>query len=192
MLQKDNTYLAGKLLLAMPHMNDPRFSRAVIFMCAHDAKGAMGMAINKPVPGMTFGSLLGQFNISIGDKARADIINQPVLSGGPVETVRGFMIHGKDFVTNDTVHAGSFSISGTLAALKATAQGLGPAKIRFTLGYAGWSAGQLEQEIQENVWMTVPATHELVFNTSPELMWDKAFGTLGVNPALLSQASGRA
>jgi putative transcriptional regulator len=189
---KNNSYLAGRLLLAMPQINDPRFAKAVIFIGAHDDKGAMGIVMNNPLPVMTFKSLLDQLNIKAVELMDPAIAGQSVLAGGPVETSRGFMIHGKDFVTNDTVQAGAFAISGTLAALKAAAQGQGPKDLRFALGYAGWSAGQLEQEIQENAWMVAPATHEIVFRTAPELMWGAAFAALGVNPNLISNTVGRA
>lgn len=192
MLKKDNSYLAGRLLLAMPHMSDARFHRAVIFMSAHDTNGAIGIVVNHPIPVMTFKSLLDQFDITISGQARLGLADYPVLAGGPMEPTRGFMIHSKDFVTNDTVQAGNMAISGTLAALKSVAQGIGPKEMRFALGFAGWSAGQLEQEIQDNAWMVVPATHELIFRTAPELMWQSAFATLGVNPSLLSSHAGRA
>lgn len=189
---KNNSYLAGKLLLAMPQINDPRFARAVILIGAHDDKGAMGIVLNNPLPLMTFKGLLDQLNIKAGESIDADLATQSVLAGGPVETSRGFMVHSKDFVTNDTVQTGAFAISGTLAALKAAAQGQGPKQLRFALGYAGWSAGQLEQEIQENAWMVAPGTHEIVFRTAPELMWNAAFAALGINPVLISNTVGRA
>lgn len=189
---KNNSYLAGKLLLAMPQVNDPRFAKAVILIGAHDDKGAMGIVLNNPLPLMTFKGLLDQLNIKAGESIDTDLATQSVLAGGPVETSRGFMVHSKDFVTNDTVQTGAFAISGTLAALKAAAQGQGPKQLRFALGYAGWSAGQLEQEIQENAWMVAPGTHEIVFRTTPELMWDAAFAALGINPVLISNTVGRA
>lgn len=189
---KDNSYLAGRFLLAMPQIGDPRFSRAVILMCAHDDKGATGIVLNHPMPVMTFKILLDQLGIAPAETADPTILAQPILAGGPMENSRGFMIHSKDFVTNDTVQTGAFSVSGTLAALKAAAQGQGPKQLRFALGYAGWSAGQLEQEIQENAWMVAPGRPDILFKTPAESMWDAAFATLGVNPALISHISGRA
>lgn len=193
MTDKDKSYLKGQLLLAMPTVGDPRFHRAVIFMAAHDAKGAMGLMISSPIPGLTFRKLLEQFDIIPTDAARPAKMNMSVLAGGPVETVRGFLLHSREFVTNDTVSAGrNFSVSGTIAALKSCAQGQGPQDYRFALGYAGWDPGQLEQEIQDNAWLTVPATAEIVFHTEPDMMWERAMAQIGIDPAMLSTTAGRA
>lgn len=193
MTDKDKSYLAGQLLVAMPSVGDPRFHKAVIFMCAHDAKGGMGIVINSPVPGMSFRKLLEHFEIVPGENADKMAMNTPVMAGGPVETTRGFLLHSREFITNDTIRVNrEFSVSGTLASLKACAAGQGPKKIRFALGYAGWEARQLEQEIQDNAWLIVPATEEIVFNTEPEMMWDRAMAQIGIDPAMLSTVSGHA
>jgi putative transcriptional regulator len=193
MTDKDKSYLVGQLLLAMPSVGDPRFHKAVIFMCAHDSKGGMGIVINCPVPGMTFSKLLEHFDIIPGEGADKMAMNTPVMAGGPVETTRGFLLHSREFVTNDTINVNrDFSVSGTVASLKACATGQGPRKIRFALGYAGWESTQLEQEIQENAWLTVPATEEIVFNTEPELMWERAMAQIGIDPAMLSSVGGHA
>lgn len=193
MTANENLYLKGQLLLAMPSMADPRFHKAVILMVHHDEKGATGITINNILPSLKFGGLLAQFDVDIVPEVKDELFAMPVFSGGPVETERGFLIHSREFITNDTTSlARDLSISTTLAALKALARGGGPKKRKFCLGYAGWGAGQLESEIQDNAWLTAPATNELVFETAPELIWDKAMGTLGVSPAMLSHISGRA
>ena len=185
--------LKGQLLLAMPQMNDPRFHRAVIFMCVHDEKGGMGMVINNPLPSPDFGGVLSQVGVSSDKPIDRKIMNMPVLAGGPVQGVHGFLLHSSDFSQKDTMHIDDmFSISGTVDSLRAIVNGYRPEKMLFTLGYAGWSAGQLEKELQDNVWMTAPAGYEIVFDTKPEDMWDKAFSSLGVNPGMLSGISGRA
>jgi putative transcriptional regulator len=182
--------LKGKLLLAMPGMGDPRFYKTVIFICDHDAKGSMGLIINQSILNITLGKLLAELQIE-GDITLAKDI--PVLTGGPVETARGFMLHTSDFNHKDTMLVTpQFSFSGTLEALKAVAHGQGPKELIFMLGYAGWGAGQLDQEIQENSWMVCNADHELLFNTPAEDKWDRAMGRIGVNPVMLSSASGHA
>lgn len=185
--------LKGHLLIAMPQMNDPRFHRAVIFMVAHDEKGSMGIIINNPLPSPNFTEVLQQVGIS--DKAPIDssLSSVPVMSGGPVETVHGFLLHSADFSQKDTIRIDDFfSLSGTIDSLRIMISGYKPMKMIFTLGYAGWGKGQLEKEIQDNVWMTVPASLDLVFDTKPEDKWEKAFYVIGANPAMLSPLSGRA
>ncbi len=190
--QKD-LYLKGQLLLAMPAMADPRFHKSVILMIHHDEKGATGLVLNNVLPSLKFGGLLAQFDVEIMPEAKDDLFAMPVFSGGPLETERGFLVHSREFITNDTVSlARDISVSTTLAALKALARGSGPKKRKFVLGYAGWSADQLEKEIQDNAWLTAPATDEIIFETQPELMWEKSMGALGVSPSMLSHVAGRA
>ena len=176
----------------MPRMGDPRFHHAVIFMCVHDEKGAMGVCINQPIASINFLTLLDQLGIKADEPLPDRIKSLPVLAGGPVEDVRGFLLHSSDFNQKDTIIVDDhFSISGTVDSLRAMITAI-PENMLFALGYAGWGAGQLEHELQDNAWMTVPATAELVFNTAPEDMWEKSFATLGVNPAMLSGVSGTA
>ena len=186
-------WLTGQLLLSMPQMGDPRFHKAVIYICTHDEKGAMGLVVNHVLPGLEFNTLLEQFSVESNITVSAEIQNRPVLCGGPVETARGFILHSKDFITNDTIHVDrTFSVSGTLAALKAVAEGHGPKNMIFTLGYAGWGAGQLEQEMRDNAWLTAQASDALIFDTPAVDMWDKAIGSIGIDPAMLSGDAGRA
>ncbi len=184
--------LKGHLLIAMPQMNDPRFHRSVIFMCVHDRKGAMGMAINSPLPSPDFKEVLHQVGLA-GKPIDPRILLTPVLSGGPVQGVNGFLIHSSDFSQKDTIVVDdNFSISGTIDTLRTVISGHRPEKMIFTLGYAGWSAGQLEKELQDNVWLTAPASHEIVFDTPAYDMWEKAFAIIGVTPGTISGISGRA
>ena len=194
---KDNSpdfhSLKGHLLLAMPQMNDPRFHRAVIFVAVHDEKGAMGMVINNPLPSPDFAEVLKQVGVSSEKPLDQKILNMPVLAGGPVQGVHGFLLHSSDFGHKNTIHVDDlFSISGTVDSLRAIVNGYRPEMMLFTLGYAGWGAGQLEKELQDNVWLTAPASHEIVFSTRPDEMWENAFALIGVNPVMLSGVSGRA
>ncbi len=184
-------WLAGRVLVAMPGMEDPRFHRAVIFVCAHDANGAMGLVLNRVLPGLDLGSLLNQLHI--GDAAAPPPSVQTVLGGGPVEEARGFILHSQDYSQKDTVRVGrDFGVTGTVDALRAIAEGRGPKDMLFILGYAGWTAGQLEQELQENAWLVADADPGLIFYTDPDHKWEAAIRRLGVDPAMLSGAAGRA
>lgn len=191
--QQDFSGLAGQLLLAMPGMGDPRFHRAVIFICAHDANGAMGLMLNQPSSGLTFPQLLKQLDIKPERTIPDQLTSLPVMSGGPVETARGFVLHGPDFEDPGTVPVDDeFYVTGTVDGLKAIAAGEGPDHMLFMLGYAGWTAGQLEDELRQNAWLTLPATPDLIFHTQAGHMWDRAIGTLGIDPAMLSAEAGRA
>jgi putative transcriptional regulator len=182
--------LAGQLLLAMPTIGDPRFSHAVIFVCAHDANGAMGLMLTQPVPGLTLGALMLQLDIK---NIHADIILRAVMNGGPVESGRGFVLHGPGFYHKETVIVNDqFSVTATIDALQEIAKGSGPEQMLFALGYAGWQAGQLEQELADNAWLTLPADAGLIFNTPPADKWEAAMQKLGVNPTQLTGISGHA
>ena len=182
--------LAGQLLVAMPSIQDPRFHRAVIFICAHDRNGAMGLMLNQPVPGMMLDNLLEQLEIPHDD---SDADKTTVMNGGPVETGRGFVLHGPDFYQKETVVVNDqFSVTATVDALQAIAQNQGPHEIAFMLGYAGWQAGQLEQEIANNAWLTVEATPDLVFDTHVSDKWDMSMSTIGIKPEHLTNLLGHA
>lgn len=184
-----STFLDGKLLLAMPSMTDPRFERSVIYMCSHDASGAMGLVINQAFSGLSFESLLEQLDI----EAPGDVPDVPVHSGGPVEPGRGFVLHSADFVQETTlVVSETLALSATVDILQALAAGKGPRYHLLALGYAGWGAGQLEQEIQANAWLTSEADDEIIFNTELEQKWPRAMAMLGVNISMLSSDAGHA
>ena len=180
--------LTGHLLVAMPAMGDPRFTRSVIFVCAHSADGAMGLVINRPSEDMRLIHLAEHLEVEMGD-AR----DLPVHMGGPVEPGRGFVLHSTDWAGEiSTVPAGEgFSLTATRDAIEALAVGGGPRRAIAALGYAGWGEGQIEGELAQNAWLTVPADPDLVFGPDAR-KWDAALGALGVDPRLLSAASGTA
>lgn len=192
MSQEDS--LVGKLLIATPGMSDPRFDKAVILICAHDDQGCMGLVINQEMPEVEFEFLLDQLGIESDIMIGFDPANDVrVMSGGPVETARGFLLHGNDFSRQETVSVdGNFSITGTVDALQDVAKGEGPEDLLFVLGYAGWSSGQLEQELAQNAWLVTDAMPELVFAQDHGSKWTQAVRTLGVDPSFLTAQAGRA
>ncbi len=191
--QKNDHYLVGKLLLAMPQMGDPRFHKSVIFMCAHDENGAMGLVINRAQPALEFDHLLGQLDITSDIEVKIETPDIAVMCGGPVETARGFLLHSNDFEQEDTISIDdAYRVTGTVEALKQVASGKGPEHMLFILGYAGWGAQQLEQEIQQNAWLVVEPDHEIIFGDDPDVKWVKGVQKLGVDPAMLSGEAGRA
>jgi len=190
-------YLDGQLLIAMPTISDPRFERSVIYVCAHSADGAMGIVVNKPADDITFPELLAQLNVIGGGRSirlPRPIQRKQVYVGGPVETGRGFVLHTSDyFIEHSTLPIDeSICLTATLEILKAIAAGSGPHGSLLALGYAGWAAGQLETEIQENGWLTCPSDPELVFNTAQEQKYERALAKIGVDPAKLVGIAGHA
>lgn len=186
-------YLQGQILMAMPGMSDPRFKKAVIYLCCHDEYGAMGLVLNHVLPGLQFGSLLKQMDIASDITLPSTVDALPVINGGPVETSRGFLLHSKDFMHDDTVRIHQdICLTGTVDALKEIASGTKPENMIFTLGYAGWSPGQLDQEMQNNAWLSCPAKPEIIFESTPDAMWQKAIDALRFDPSLLSSQAGRA
>jgi putative transcriptional regulator len=159
-------------------------------MCAHSEKGAMGIVINKRMPTLTFAELLEQLGIETSEKTRS----LPIHFGGPVDSGRGFVLHSLDYgVPEATMEvAGTIGLTATVDILKSIARGQGPDQALLALGYAGWDAGQLEDEIRANGWLTCEASLPLLFNTDIELTWQRAIGTLGIDPAQLSNISGNA
>ncbi len=193
----DRSYLDGQCLIAMPGMRDERFERTVIYLCAHSDEGAMGLILNREAPDMQLGELLVQLDIvedlrSIRVREPAETIQ--ILRGGPVETGRGFVLHSADwYVESGTMLIdGSVCLTHTVDILRAIASGEGPARALLALGYAGWGPGQLEDEIQRNAWLNVPADEALVFRDDLTRSWDAALAKLRVDPALLSGIAGRA
>jgi len=182
--------LGGKLLVAMPGLQDPRFDHSVILICAHSGDGAMGIIINKPAADLTFPSLLDHLNIPRAPVGR-DI---SVHVGGPVERGRGFVLHSPDYPDGPATMRvpGGFRMTATLDILEALARGEGPASALLALGYSGWGPGQLEDEILRNDWLTCDAAPELIFAADPRRKWAGALATLGINPLTLSPTSGRA
>ena len=182
--------LAGKLLIAMPDMADPRFTRSVIYMCAHSAEGGMGLIINRPKPEIAFADLLDQLDITAAPHAPAPHVHY----GGPVEQQRGFVLHSSDYACDvGTLKVSAqFRMTATLQVVEDIAQGQGPSSAIFALGYAGWGPGQLEYEIGQNGWLSCPPTEKLVFGTPAASKWTDALRLMGIDPLLLSATAGHA
>lgn len=169
-------------------MGDPRFERAVIAMCAHDAKGAIGIGLGAVIGGLGFHTLLEQFEIDPGAAPDA-----PVHFGGPVEMRRGFLVHSRDWSGQDTVDvAGRWALSGTIDILRAIAAGTGPSRWVVALGYAGWDEGQLEGELSRPGWFTVAGETSLLWEATAADRWSRAFEAAGVDPRLLVAGAGNA
>jgi putative transcriptional regulator len=189
-LSEGESFLEGKLLIAMPGMSDERFAQTVIYVCAHSSKGAMGIVINKPIPGLSFPELMKQLQI----ETKTVTGNFPILYGGPVETGRGFVLHSGDYESSDSTLPVSddISLTATLDILRAMAEGRGPKQALFALGYAGWAPGQVETEFQANGWLHCDADPAIVFGTDPEAKWATALARLGIGPSGLVSDMGRA
>ena len=190
-------FLDGHLLIAMPSMEDKRFARAVIYVCAHSADGAMGIVINKAEPEIKFGELLVQLDVvgsAEGGKLPHSASNIRVHRGGPVETGRGFVLHSADFFLDHATLPidDGVCLTATLEILRAIAQGRGPGRAFLALGYAGWAPGQLETEIQANGWLHCPADKDLIFSPDPELKYDRALFKIGIDPSHLVSEAGHA
>ncbi|MQX36163.1 YqgE/AlgH family protein [Roseospira navarrensis] len=182
-------YLTGKCLVAMPGMSDPRFVRAVIYICAHTEEGAMGLVVNRAIPDFSFVDLLEQ--LSIPATPRCEQIQ--VQFGGPVESQRGFVLHSADYIHEGTlVVDDAVALTATLEVLRDIAVGTGPSRTLMALGYAGWSAGQLDDELRRNVWLTVESDPNVVFGLDLDAKYDRALRSLGVDPSLLSSEGGHA
>jgi putative transcriptional regulator len=191
------SYLDGQFLIAMPGMQDPRFQKTVIFLCAHSADGAMGITINQPAPQITFRDLLEQLEVIPEDseiRLPGPVDRMLVHKGGPVETSRGFVLHSADyFIENSTLPIDeNVCLTATLEILKAIAAGSGPQKAMLALGYAGWAPGQLETEIQANGWLHCPARADLIFDEDLDRKYDRALALIGVDASRLSGEAGHA
>ncbi len=186
----ESGFFCGQLLIAMPGIGDRRFHRALILICAHDDQHAMGLALNNPVEGLTVQDLLEKLDL----KATITLPPDLVLVGGPVEQERGFVLHTTDYCGEFSLKVGGgVALSATREVLEAIASHNGqPSKSLLALGYAGWGAGQLEEEIKQNVWLTCDADEELIFDHDYERKWTRALAKLGVDPERLSSATGRA
>ena len=175
----------------MPGMTDPRFEKAVIYMCVHSLEeGAMGLIVNKPLPEVRFGDILENLKITPRSNSCSQI---QVHRGGPVQTQLGFILHSGDYQRDGTLAVTSeICLSTTTEILKAIAEGTGPQKNLMALGYAGWDSRQLDEEIKRNAWLNVPADAELLFSTDYESKWDKAIAKLGIASHQLSGIAGHA
>jgi putative transcriptional regulator len=187
-------FLEGQLLIAMPGMTDKRFARSVIYMCAHSREGAMGLIINQRAHHISFAELLTQLQISTGEDEKGEIEDRPVHIGGPVESGRGFVLHSSDYFSTDSTLPidDGVCLTATVDILKAIAGGNGPRNAILALGYAGWSPGQIESEMQANGWLNCPADAEIIFGEDLELKYEQALSKLGVNPTHLVSDAGHA
>ena len=193
----DAGYLDGQMLIAMPGMMDERFQRTVIYVCAHSAEGAMGIVVNKPASDLSFPDLLVQLDVipekdAIRLPRRVEQMN--VLIGGPVETSRGFVLHTPDFFIDQSTLPidDGICLTATVDILRAIAKGKGPESAVLALGYAGWSAGQLESEIQANGWLSCDADPSIIFGSSLDVKYDHALRKIGVDLGMLSAQAGHA
>ena len=187
----DSLQLKGQLLVAMPGMLDPRFARSVIFICAHSDDGSMGFVLNQPVASPKLSEILDELEIDVDDPEAADQIM--VFRGGPVEQGRGFVLHSQDYSTPASTRVDDLAcVTATLDALRRLASENPPHRSIMLLGYAGWSAGQLAEEILQNGWLTTPATHEILFETNHVRQYEAALASLGISEELLSAESGNA
>lgn len=193
------TPLTHHFLVAMPGLEDGVFARSVIYLCEHSPRGAMGVVINK-AGDLTLQALFEKLDLPL---LREDLRQQPVLQGGPVHTERGFVLHepvrmedpahdGGDIYASTLKVAGGLELTTSRDVLEALGAGAGPRQVIMTLGYAGWGEGQLESEIIENTWLTMPAEPRIVFDTPLERRYDEALALLGLQAWMLSPEAGHA
>lgn len=182
--------LAGKLLVAMPGIGDPRFDRSVIVLCSHNADHAMGVIVNKPKDELTLGDVLGHLGIESGE----EMAGVTVLDGGPVRPDRGYVLHSEDFSSNESTQmvAPGVRLTSTRDILEAVAGEHAPERFVLALGCAGWGAGQIEDELKQNAWLVVDADNAIIFDASYEDKWVRAIRSLGFDPSQLSREMGRA
>lgn len=191
------TYLDGQLLIAMPTMRDPRFARSVIYMCAHTRDGAMGLIINQRADHITFPQLLEQLELLPDGEAEQlphDIAGKAVHVGGPVDSVRGFVLHSADYFAEESTLPidDKVCLTATIDILRAIASGQGPQHAMLALGYAGWAPGQLENEIQANGWLNCPADADIVFDPDLDSKYERAISKIGIDLSHLVSEAGHA
>ncbi len=180
--------LSNQFLMAMPGMVDGEFAGTVIYLCEHSPKGALGLVINRPTD-LSVAGLLEKIDLKLEIALPQ---NAAVYFGGPVHTDRGFVLHSPAGSFSSSIQLGQLALTTSRDVLQAVAQGNGPEKLLVTLGYSGWGAGQLESEIAQNAWLTVPASAEVIFATPPEDRYAAALKLLGIDPAMLSGVAGHA
>ena len=183
----------NQFLIAMPGMGGDTFAGTVVYLCEHTDKGALGLVINKPID-ITLKSLFEKVDLTL---ERGDLADIPVYFGGPVQTERGFVLH-EQMDIDHSAYSSSLKIPGGLEmttskdVLEALSNGVGPKQVLVTLGYSGWGAGQLEDEMGRNSWINVDAEPEIIFSTPVEQRYDKALSLLGIDVRMLSQEAGHA
>jgi putative transcriptional regulator len=187
--------LTGQFLVSMPGIGDERFERTVIFICAYSAEGAMGIIVNRRNPELSFHDVVTHLQIDDKPNEMASAaVDVPILSGGPVEANRGFVLHSADYDNGDfTLRTrNGIRMTATVDVLKSIADGTGPTKSLIALGYAGWNAGQLDQEILDNGWLNVDAEPDILFSLPFDARYDAALALLGIDGAQLSGTAGTA
>ncbi len=184
--------LANHFLIAMPSMNDPIFGGTVVYICEHNEKGVLGVVINKPTD-MTMDVLFDRIDLKVAEGLRASVEDEPIMFGGPVQDDRGFVLHSPGgryssslSVTDDVAFTTSIDV------LEAVANGTGPRRMLVSIGYAGWSPGQLEEEISRNGWLTVSADARVLFDLPIEERYNAAIKLLGIDPLMLASEAGHA
>ena len=181
--------LTHHFLIAMPNMADPNFARSLTYICEHNDQGALGVVVNRPID-MTLGALFEQIEIALPD---GQLAGTPVFYGGPVQVDRGFVLHRPAGAWQSTLAVSEeIALTTSKDILEAVAEGRGPRQLQVSLGYAGWAPGQLEQEIGQNAWLTVPADLDVIFRLPPERRFGAAMELLGIDPARLSDDVGHA
>lgn len=182
--------LTNQFLIAMPNLADPNFSETLTLVCEHNDNGALGFVINRPA-GIPLSDLLEQQGLTFSPAP--GITDAPLYQGGPVDTDRGFILHSpeKEWATTMKV-SDAFAITSSRDIIESALAGEGPKDIMYLLGYAGWAAGQLEEEIADNTWLTTEASADIVFHTPVEQRWRKAAGQLGIDLSLLNPGAGHA
>jgi putative transcriptional regulator len=186
--------LTHQFLIAMPGMADENFAGALVYLCEHSEKGALGLVVNKPVD-ITLRHLFEKVELSLD---RPDLAERPVFFGGPVQTERGFVLHerlggdGGHYSSTLSIAGGELEMTTSKDVLEALAGGAGPRRFLVTLGYSGWGAGQLEEEIGRNGWLNVAADPAILFDTPPPERYDRALALLGIDPRMLSAEAGHA
>lgn len=181
--------LAGHLLIATPVVQGSCFSRSVIYVCAHNEEGAMGVIVNYPVENIHLSDILEQLDID-GKSGQCDL---PVHFGGPVEPNRGFVIHDSAYQTQDSlIRQDGLAVSSNITVLQDLASGKGPHQGLLMLGYAGWASGQLESEIESGSWIVGSATRQLMFDTANDLKWNMALNATGIDLGHFSTIVGHA
>lgn len=181
--------LSNQFLIAMPNMADPNFAGAVIYVCEHTPNGALGLMINRPTD-LTLAGLFERIELSLGSADNHH--DTPVFFGGPVQTDRGFVLHAAGGDYTSSIKVGELALTTSRDVLQAVSEGDGPAQMLVTLGYAGWGAGQLEDELSDNAWLTVSASADIIFNVPPALRFDAALKLLGIDPIMLAGEAGHA
>ena len=193
--RRERGFLDGHFLIAMPGMADDNFARTVVYICAHSEDGAMGFVINRPQP-LSFSDVLLHLDL-LGKEEVIRLpgrtLDFPIRSGGPVESGRGFVLHSDDYLSESSIPVSDdICLTATLDIVRAISRGRGPQRGLMMLGYAGWGAGQIENEIGANGWLTCPAQEELIFDTNLDNKYERALALMGISPAMLSAEAGHA